>query len=138
MFLFTFNPYILATSFINWNEPYAPAFDFLLAKNGKIIADNGQLLQLTEKELKIDQETGKPYGNLLECSYKEGNNQFMISLENQDIIVRNRFHDAKDGAYLRFSGNVTIKSFDNNNLSDEISETGIWEMMYFGLPLNNK
>ena len=116
---------------------YAPAFDFLLAKDGKIIADNGQLLRLTEKDLQIDQETGKPYGNLLECSYKEGDKQFMISLENQDIIVRNRFHDAKDGAYLRFSGNVTIKSFENNNLTDEVSETGIWEMMYFGLPVNN-
>ena len=129
--------FVLAAVYTEKEYGYVPAFDFLLAKDGKIIADNGLFMQLTEKNIKTDPETGKPYGNTIECSYKDGDKQYIISLENQDIIVRDQFHDAKNGAYLRFSGNVTIKSFENNNLTDEVSETGIWEMMYFGLPVNN-
>jgi hypothetical protein len=37
-----------------------------------------------------------------------------------------------DGAYLRFTGNVQLERFVNGALVEDVSDPGIWEMMYFG------
>ena len=37
-----------------------------------------------------------------------------------------------DGAYLRFTGNVQLERFVNGELVEDVSDPGIWEMMYFG------
>jgi len=36
------------------------------------------------------------------------------------------------GAYLRFTGNVQLERFINGELVENVSDPGIWEMMYFG------
>ncbi len=114
---------------------YVKLNDLLLARDGKIIADRGDLLTFDESEPQTDQETGKPFANVLQFAYEEENKKYSVVLENKEIIVRTRFHDAKDGAYLRFAGNAAFKSFEDGKLVDENSETAIWEMMYFGLPM---
>jgi hypothetical protein len=37
-----------------------------------------------------------------------------------------------NGSYLRFTGNVQLEHFVNGKLVEDVSNTGIWEMMYFG------
>ena len=37
-----------------------------------------------------------------------------------------------DGAYLRFTGNVQLERFVHGALVEDVSDPGIWEMMYFG------
>ncbi len=37
-----------------------------------------------------------------------------------------------DGAYLRFTGNVQLERFVNGALVENVSDPGIWGMMYFG------
>ncbi|MDB5911048.1 MAG: carotenoid 1,2-hydratase [Massilia sp.] len=37
-----------------------------------------------------------------------------------------------DGSYLRFTGNVQLEHFINGKLIEDVSDPGIWEMMYFG------
>jgi hypothetical protein len=37
-----------------------------------------------------------------------------------------------DGSYLRFTGDVQLEHFVNGELVEDLSDPGIWEMMYFG------
>jgi hypothetical protein len=37
-----------------------------------------------------------------------------------------------DGAYLRFTGKVQLERFVGGQLVEDVSDPGIWEMMYFG------
>jgi hypothetical protein len=42
------------------------------------------------------------------------------------------FEDGIDGAHLRFTGNVQLERFANGELAEDVSDPGIWGMMYFG------
>jgi hypothetical protein len=37
-----------------------------------------------------------------------------------------------DGSYLRFTGKVQLERFVDGELVEDVSDLGIWEMMYFG------
>jgi hypothetical protein len=37
-----------------------------------------------------------------------------------------------DGAYLRFTGNVELEHLVDGELVEDVSDPGIWELMYFG------
>ncbi len=36
-----------------------------------------------------------------------------------------------DGAYIRFTGEVSLEIYENHNLIDQQQEKAIWELMYF-------
>ena len=39
---------------------------------------------------------------------------------------------ANQSVYLRFTGNVQLERFVNGELVEDVSDPGIWEMMYLG------
>ncbi|HEY5561934.1 MAG TPA: hypothetical protein VIK72_09320 [Clostridiaceae bacterium] len=40
-----------------------------------------------------------------------------------------------DGAYLRFTGDAILEKIENNITVEKVEETAIWELMYFGKPI---
>ena len=39
---------------------------------------------------------------------------------------------AFDGAYLRFTGECRVQTFERGTLVEDEADTAIWELMYFG------
>jgi hypothetical protein len=37
-----------------------------------------------------------------------------------------------DGAYLRFTGTVSVERYVGDEIVERASDPGIWELMYFG------
>jgi hypothetical protein len=117
----------------------------MLAKGGKIIADDGRKVRFHLEDQHIDPKSGKPVANVVVYEYEAGPDRYRVSYRRSETIVDEelitrvggfKYLLAKlarfDGAYLRFTGNVQLERFVNGELEEDVSDPGIWEMMYFG------
>lgn len=118
---------------------------FMLAKDGKVIADDGNKVTFTKSDIHADPVTGKPIGNLHSYTYRDGDEEYEISFRRDKTIVQNKFIDtvsgfkklaAKfigfDGAYLRLTGPVTVTHSVGGQEVESVTELAIWEQMYPG------
>jgi hypothetical protein len=118
---------------------------FMLAKGGKIIADDGRKVRFHLEDEHMDAKSGKPVANVVVYEYEDGPNRYRVSYHRSQTIVDEllitrvsglKYILAKlarfDGAYLRFTGKVQLQHFVKGVLVEEASDPGIWEMMYFG------
>jgi hypothetical protein len=114
-------------------------------RGGKIIADDGRKVSSTLEDQHVDPKSGKPVANIVVYEYKDGPDRYRVSYRRSETIVDEelitrvsgfKYLLAKlarfDGAYLRFTGNVQLERFVNGELVEDVSDPGIWEMMYFG------
>jgi hypothetical protein len=118
---------------------------FMLAKAGKIIADDARKVRFHLEDEQMDPTSGKPVANLVVYEYEDGPERYRVSYRRSETIVNNqliaRVSGFKyllarlarfDGSYMRFTGNVQLQHFVNGELVEDVNDTGIWEMMYFG------
>jgi hypothetical protein len=83
--------------------------------------------------------------NVVVYEYEDGPERYRVSFRRSETIVDEELikHVSGikhllaelarfDGAYLRFTGNVQLERFVNGELVENVSDPGIWEMMYFG------
>lgn len=99
---------------------------FMLAKDGKIIAEDTSKVSFHLEDVHIDQISGKPVANVVVHEYEDGPELYRVSYRRAQTIV-----DA-DG-YLRFTGNVQLERFvDGTEVEDVNDQEGIWELMYLG------
>jgi hypothetical protein len=121
---------------------------FMLAKAGEIIADRGKLVRFSKADEQPDPVTGKPVANTVVYDYdaSDGGESYRITFRRESTIVRNRMIETIkgpkrmlahltgfDGAYLRFTGQVTIEHRDTDGTTiDTATAPGLWELMYFG------
>ena len=140
--------YITAASKYNYGgQPI-----LMLAQNGKIIADNSKYVTFTPKEIHVDGYSGKPVADVLVYDYNDGVKHYRITFKREKNIVDNKFtsqlHGIKkaiakiagfNGAYLRFTGKITIEKLTGNNEVAESAsdQSAVWELMYFGHALKN-
>ena len=93
----------------------------------------------------MDSKSGKPIANVVVYEYEDGPERYRVSYRRSETIVDEKLITrvsgfkhllAKltgfDGAYLRFTGNVQLERFVNGELVEDVSDPGIWEMMYLG------
>jgi hypothetical protein len=117
----------------------------MLAKGGKIIADDARKVRFHLEDEHLDPKSGKPVANVVVYEYADGPEQYRVSYRRSETIVDAKLIEqvsgfkyflAKlmrfDGAYLRFTGNVQLERFVNGELVENVGDPGIWEMMYFG------
>lgn len=117
----------------------------MIAKNGKIIADNEQNLQLIKKEIEVNEETGKPVANILVFNYEDNDRKYIVTFNREQNIFINKMIESTrgiqklfakimgfDGSYIRFTGGVSLEVYQNNQLVDSLKDNAIWELMYFG------
>jgi hypothetical protein len=118
---------------------------FMLAKGGKIIADDAHKVHFHLEDEHTDSKSGKPVANVVVYEYEDGPERYRVSYRRSRTIVDaeliERVSGFKklvaelarfDGAYLRFTGSVRLEHFIDGKLLEDVSDPGIWEMMYFG------
>jgi hypothetical protein len=140
-------PYSVITSYITAEKRYGyvalPVF--MLARDGKVIADDGDLVTFEELGRYTDRATGKPVGNVTRYTYTDGGERYVVTFTRYSDLVTEKLVDnlkgpkkaaAKlagfDGAYLRFAGEMRVEHYAGDQLVDSYTDDALWELMYFG------
>jgi hydroxyneurosporene synthase CrtC len=121
---------------------------FMLAKGDKILADRGHLVRFSKADEQLDLVTGKPVANSVVYDYDataEGGEVYRITFRRENTIVQDRMVETLkgpkrilahlagfDGAYLRFTGQVTVEHLSAAGTAQSVTAPGLWELMYFG------
>ena len=119
---------------------------FMLARDGKIIADDETKMRFSTDKIYTDPYTGKPVASVLMYDYNDGTNRYRVTFRREKDLLRERFADklrgfryvlAKlagfDGAYLRFTGEATLERFEGDRVVETVKEqAAVWELMYLG------
>ena len=139
--------YSIVASYIVAEKAYGNAElpIFMLARKGKIIADDARKVSFKLEDQHTDPKSGKPVANVVAYEYDDGPERYRVSYRRSETIVNQKLIETVsgfkrllaelarfDGAYLRFTGSVQLERFVNGGLVEDVSDAGIWEMMYFG------
>jgi hypothetical protein len=140
-------PYSVIASHITAEKAYGyfalPVF--MLARDGELIADDSSKVTFEELGRYVDQETGKPVGNVTRYTYTDGEERYVVTFTRfTDLTVANLVDDLKgprklaarltgfDGAYLRFAGELRVELYRGDELVHSHVDDALWELMYFG------
>jgi len=140
-------PYTAVASYITATEKFGftelPIF--LLAKDGTVVADDGDKVSFEELGSYTDADTGKPVANLTRYTYRDGGESYTVTFTRyRDLVVTkfiDQLHGPKkvaarlagfDGAYLRFTGELRIEHRRGETLVESHTDSAIWELMYLG------
>jgi hypothetical protein len=140
-------PYTVIASHITATEGfgYETQTVYMLAKDDEIVADDDGRGSFEIENVAIDGKTGKPVADVTRYTYRDGDARYVVTFEREKTILQAIFTArapfikrliAKivgfDGAYHRFTGNVTIEKFENDMRVEMFDDHAIWELMYFG------
>lgn len=141
-------PYSVIASYITTAHEkygYEPIPIFMLAKDGRIVADDGAFVRFVATDVYTDPKTGKPVAGTTRYFYDDGTDRYVVTFTKQRDLVANTFIEQLhgwrraaarlirfDGAYLRFVGTVTVEKWAHGHLVESYSDEAIWELMYFG------
>jgi hypothetical protein len=140
-------PYTVIASYITATEAYGyeTQIVYMLAWDGRIIADDEANVSFEMDRIAIDGKSGKPVADVTRYTYRDGDTRYVVSFEREKTILQaiftNRMPLLKriiarligfDGAYHRFTGKVTIEKFEGEVRTEIFEDRAIWELMYFG------
>ncbi|WP_382304445.1 lipocalin-like domain-containing protein [Herbiconiux sp. UC225_62] len=140
-------PYSVIASYITAHEKYdyAPIPIFLLAKNGRIVADDAEFVRFQASDTYIDPKTKKPVAGTTRYFYDDGADRYVVTFTRRRDLVANTFVEQMkgwrklaarlirfDGAYLRFVGDITVEKQVRGVVVESFTDEAIWELMYFG------
>ncbi len=141
-------PYSLVASYLYAEKEYGrtelPAF--MLAKDGKIVADLSSNVKFDLEDEFMDEKSGKPVANRVIYDYQvDDKERYRVTFQRERTILDFKWADMvtgykhalarlarMDGAYIRFSGPVTVERYIDEKMVEKVSDPGIWELMYFG------
>jgi hypothetical protein len=140
-------PYTSVASYITAEEKfgYTELPIFMLARDGKVVADDATKVRFEELGTYTDTGTGKPVANVTRYTYTSGDDTYVVTFTRHRDLTANRLidelHGAKkvaarlirfDGAYLRFTGELRIEHRRAGTVVDSCTDSAIWELMYLG------
>jgi hypothetical protein len=140
-------PYTVVASYITAEQKYGSAElpVFLLAKDGKVVADDGSKVTFEQLGNYTDTVTGKPVANVTRYTYLDGDDSYIATFtRHRDLAVNKLINEldgfkkvaAKlvrfDGAYLRFTGELRIDHHHAGKIAGSYTDSAIWELMYLG------
>ncbi|MCU1396405.1 MAG: hypothetical protein JWM34_4833 [Ilumatobacteraceae bacterium] len=140
-------PYSIVASYITAERDYGNTEIpiFMLARDGRIIADEIDKVRFSLEGVTIDEMSGKPYAERVIYEYGDATDHYVITYRRESTIVDARFIDDLggikhllarlarfDGAYLRFTGQVEVEHVVDGASVEKVADPGIWELMYFG------
>ena len=122
--------YTLISSYITYEKKYGyvstPVY-MLVDPEGNLY-DDATKLTFEATDVEIDSGTG--------CKITYNRDKTIVShkLADQLSPVMRLAVSATgfDGAYVRFTGNIVLEKYINGELIDKITDSALWEMMYFG------
>ena len=117
----------------------------MLARDGKIIADDDANVTFEKDRVAIDGKTGKPVADVTRYTYRDAGTRYVVSFEREKTILQAILTERApflkriiarligfDGAYHRFADKVTIERLEGNARVEQFDDRAIWELMYFG------
>jgi hypothetical protein len=140
-------PYTIIASHITATAAYGyeTQIVYMLAKDGRIIADDDAKVSFESDRVAIDGKTGKPVADVTRYTYHDADTSYVVSFERQKTILQAILTDRApllkriiaqligfDGAYHRFTGKVTVEKFEGGVRVERFEDHAIWELMYFG------
>jgi hypothetical protein len=140
-------PYSVIASYITAEKRYGYAAlpVFMLARDGVLIADDGDKVTFEELGRYTDTVTRKPVGNVTRYTHTDGAARYLITFTRHGDLTADNFIDELkglkkaaarlarfDGAYLRFVGELRIERFEGEQLMENHLNDALWELMYFG------
>ena len=140
-------PYTIIASHITATAAYGyeTQIVYMLAKDGRIIADDDAKVSFESDHVAIDGKTGKPVADVTRYTYHDADTSIVVSFERQKTILQAILTDRApllkriiaqligfDGAYHRFTGKVTVEKFEGGVRVERFEDHAIWELMYFG------
>jgi hypothetical protein len=142
--------YVVVSSYIyaNKKDDYKPTPIFMLAKDGKILADDAyKYLHYEEKDFFKDSYTKRHVAKTLVYDYndKENNIHYRVTYKKgDDEIERQIMRDIVGkplaamfyllgfrGSYHRMSGTAIIEKFENDVVVEHVESPAMWEQMCF-------
>jgi hypothetical protein len=140
-------PYTTIASYITAEERYGytelPIF--MLARDGRVIADDATKVTFEELGTYTDTDSGKPVADVTRYTYTDGDDTYIVTFTRYRDLAVNRLidelHGPKkvaarlirfDGAYLRFTGELRIEHRRADMVVDSYADSAIWELMYLG------
>ncbi|GAB3600519.1 lipocalin-like domain-containing protein [Microbacterium tumbae] len=140
-------PYSVIASWLVAEKRYGDAeiSIFMLARDGKIVADDASRVALQLLDVSPDPESGKPVADRIVYTYRGDAEQYRVTFARERTIGRILARDVDpallrmfvrlariDGAYLRFTGSVTVECIVDGQIVETERDPGIWELTYFG------
>jgi hypothetical protein len=124
---------------------YKPVTVFMLARDGRIVGDDGSLVRFETDGVYTDAQTGKPVAATTRYNYERGDERVVVSFERErDIAVTKLIDDMTgwkkaaarlarfDGATLRFAGPMTVTVYRAGNEVERHTDQAIWDLVYIG------
>lgn len=140
-------PYSVIASYITSVEKFGSQTIqvFMLARDGRIVADDASHVRFETEGVYTDDVTGKPVASVTRYTYEHGDDTLTVSFRRERDLTRALMVDemprakrllAKlarfDGAYLRFAGPMTVTVLRAGEHVEEYTDDALWELMYFG------
>ncbi len=124
---------------------YQPFPVFMLAHQGLIIADDSSKVRFSATDIHTDPATGKPVANVTVYEYRDGDQHYKLTFTRRNTILRMKLVEGItgirgvlarligfDGAFQRFTGDLTLDHYQGETLLASDHAEAIWEQMYFG------
>ncbi len=141
-------PYSVIAAYLYAEKEYGRTElpQILIAKDGKVVADEAARARLVLEDVFVDEHSRKPVANRVIYDYtQDERTRYRVIFQRSQTLLDQRFADTVtgfkhalaviahvDGAYLRFSGTVTVERYEGGTRVDTASDSGIWELMYLG------
>ena len=141
-------PYSVIAAYLYAEKEYGRAElpQIVIANDGRIVADDPSKVRLVLEDVFPDAHSGKPVANRVIYEYSEdGGIRYRVIFQRTQTLLDQRFADTVtgvkhalaviarvDGAYLRFSGTVTVEKYEGGQRVESANDPGIWELMWLG------
>ena len=139
--------YSLIASYITAEKRYGSKIFpvFMLAKDGKVIAEDATKVHFSTRDVAIEPDTGKPVASQVIYEYTDGAERYVLTFTREKDILHYKFIEELqgikamlarlvrvDGAYLRFTGGLKLEHYHADQLVESEQDEALWELMYFG------
>ncbi|MBL8914598.1 MAG: hypothetical protein JNM17_28095 [Archangium sp.] len=141
-------PYSVIAAYITAEQGYsANHFPLLLvAKGDDVLVGNSSHVTFSSSDVAIDEKTAKPVASKLTWDFNDAGKRVRVSFDRKKTLVElplveqlpgfMRFLarlSGFDGAYHRFTGEVSVEVLENDQRVDEQHhDAAVWELMYLG------
>lgn len=141
-------PYSVIAAYLYATDEYGRTElpQILIAKDGRVVADQASKVRLVLEDVSTDPKSKKPVANRVIYDYTQDERvRYRVIFQRSQTILDQLLADTVtgikhvlarmarvDGAYIRFSGSVTVEKYESGKLVEQASDPGIWELMYLG------
>ncbi len=146
-------PYSFVTAYITAEEKFdlATVPLYMLARDGKVVADDGAKVTFSKRGSQIDEHTGKPVPDAISFDYRAGETRYVLTYLRERTLVSQKNLDLATGVqkvvaeivrypggYLRFSGPVSLDRYEGEQVVEHFEELGSFEQCYFGREIHGE